>query len=374
MRITLFFLISLTSLINSYGQDNKTKNIVLISIDGYRWQEIFQGADSALLFNKKFCSQNPGSLTRKYWGASEQERRQKLMPFFWNTIAREGQLYGNRKFDNKVNVKNRYRFSYPGRSETLCGYYDPEINSNHYPDNPNENVLEFLNHQPGFEGKVVTFASWDAVARIVNRDRNKMLVNIPGEEVEGSELSELQVLSNELQQYLPDHFGEGIRFDVHTYAQAKSYVSANHPRVIHVDFADPDNFGHAGQYDSFLDAAHYLDAMIGSLWNAMQQDEFYKDNTTFMIFPDHGRGTNKNWIDHGFFAPASSQTWLAVIGPDIPADGEIKSKMQLYQDQFAQTAANLLGFQFTANHPVAEPVKSVTGRRVPRYDKETESR
>ena len=374
MKIKLLLLILLTSFLHCYGQDNKTKNIVLISIDGYRWQEIFRGADSALLFNKKFCSQNPVSMTRKYWAASEQERRQKLMPFFWNTIAGEGQLYGNRNYDNNVNVKNRYRFSYPGRSETLCGYYDPEINSNHYPNNPNENVLEFLNQQPRFEGKVVTFASWDAVARIVNRDRNKMLVNIPGEEIEGSELSELQVLSNELQQYLPDHFGEGIRFDVHTYAQAKSYIKTNHPRVIHIDFADPDNYGHAGQYDSFLDAAHYLDAMIGSLWNMMQQDEFYKDNTTFLIYPDHGRGTNKNWTDHGFFAPASSQTWLAAIGPDTPADGEMKGKMQLYQDQFAQTAANLLGFQFTANHAVAEPVKLVIGRQMLWHDIETESR
>ncbi|WP_221393700.1 alkaline phosphatase family protein [Dyadobacter sp. NIV53] len=374
MKIKLLFLTILTAYLSGYAQENKTKNVVLISIDGYRWQEIFQGADSALLFNKKFCSQNTTSLTRKYWASSRQERRQKLMPFFWNTIAGEGQLYGNRNYDNLVNVKNRYRFSYPGRSETLCGYYDPDINSNQYPVNPNENVLEFLNQQPGFEGKVVTFASWDAVARIINRDRNKMLVNIPGEEIEGQGLSETQILSNELQQYLPEHFGSGIRFDLHTYAQAKSYLQVNHPRVIHIDFADPDNFGHAGQYDSFLDAAHYLDAMIGNLWNGMQQDEFYKDNTTFLIFPDHGRGTNKNWTDHGFFAPASSQTWLAVMGPDTPADGEVKSKMQLYQDQFAQTTANLLGFQFTANHPVAEPVKSVVGTQILHNQTEKESR
>ena len=354
----------LASCLYGYGQENKTKNVVLISIDGYRWQEIFKGADSALLFNKKFCSQNPVSLTRKYWGISEQERRQKLMPFFWKTIAAEGQLYGNRNYDNQVNVKNKYRFSYPGRSETLCGYYDPKISSNHYANNPNENVLEFLNQQEGFEGKVVTFASWDAVSRIINRDRNKMLVNIPGEKVEGTELSDLQMLSNELQEYLPEHFGEGIRFDVHTYALAKSYINANHPRVIHIDFADPDNYGHAGQYDSFLDAAHYLDAMIGSLWSSMQQDEFYRNNTTFMIYPDHGRGTNKNWTDHGFFAPASSQTWLAVLGPDTPGFGEMKNKMQLYQDQFAQTTAKILGFTFTANHPVAQPVESVMNHAV----------
>ena len=75
-------------------------------------------------------------------------------------------------------------------------------------------------------------------------------------------MSDLQLMTNELQQYLPYHFGEGIRNDVHTFALAKSYAIANHPRVIHLDFADPDNYGHAGQYDSFLDAGHYLDAMV----------------------------------------------------------------------------------------------------------------
>lgn len=356
LAAAMFFLVQ-----ESRAQPDKTKNVVLISIDGYRWQEIFEGPDSALLFSKKFTRQNHLLLSSKYWDITVQKRREKLMPFFWNTIAVQGQLYGNRNYDNLVNVRNRYRFSYPGRSETLCGYYDPEIKSNHHPDNTNENILEFIDRQEGFTGQVVTFASWDALSRIINRNRNKMLVNIPGERVEAERLSDVQALSNEIQNYLPQNFGEGMRYDVHTYALARSYISANHPRVIYLDFGDTDNYGHAGQYDSYLDAAHYLDSMIGSLWNVMQEDEFYKDNTTFMIYPDHGRGTGKNWTDHGFFALSSGQTWLAAIGPEIDAGGEIKTKMQIYQDQFAQTIANLLGFHFTANHPVADPLPSMVG-------------
>lgn len=281
------------------------------------------------------------------------------MPFFWNMIADNGQLYGNRKLDNRVDMRNRYRFSYPGRSETLCGYYDPEINSNGYPNNPNENILEFLNQQKDFVNKVVTFSSWTPVAKILNRDRNNMLVNVPGEKIEGLGLTDMQVLSNELQQYLPEQFGSESRYDVHTYAIAKSYIFENHPKVIYLDFGDTDNYGHAAQYDSYLDAAHYLDAMIGSLWDTMQQDGFYKDNTTFIIFPDHGRGTNGNWTSHGFWARKSDETWLAVLGPDTESEGEMKNKMQIYQDQFAQTIAQLLGFNFTANHPVGKPVTTV---------------
>jgi len=358
MKIRLSFLIIMLFHPLVYGQ-NKAKNIVLISLDGYRWQEIFQGADSILIFDKKYRKQDSTALFSKYWAKSNEERRKKLMPFFWNTIAQKGQLYGNRAMGNLVNVKNKFWFSYPGRSETLCGYYDPQINSNSYPNNPNENVLEFLNKQKGFEGKVVTFASWDAVSRIVNRDRNKMLVNIPGEKVVSADLTEAQKLANEQQFFLPESFGPEIRFDVHTYAMTESYILANHPRVVHIDFADPDNFGHAGQYDSFLDAGHYLDAMIGNLWSVMQHDPFYKDNTVFMIYPDHGRGVGSHWTGHGTSAPHSNETWLAVIGSGIISKGEMKETGQIYQDQVAQTAAQLLGFTFSANHPVAEPVKTI---------------
>jgi hypothetical protein len=355
MRTKFLILSLLACTLAGYAQ--QTKNIVLISIDGYRWQEIFRGADSTLLFDKKYRKQDSAALFKKYWALSAHDRRQKLMPFFWNTIAGQGRLYGNRDLGNNVNVKNKYWFSYPGRSETLCGYYDEKINSNSYPNNPNENVLEFFDKQKGFKGKVVTFASWDAVYRIVNRERNGMLVNIPGETVKGANLSEAQILSNELQKFIPDYFGDGIRFDAHTYALTKSYVIANHPRVVHIDFADPDNFGHSGEYDSFLDAAHYLDAMIKSLWETMQKDPFYKDKTTFMIYPDHGRGTGKHWTGHGTSAPGSNETFLALIGPDTPAGGEMKNKVQIYQDQFAQTAARMMGFTFTANHPVGEGVE-----------------
>lgn len=66
------------------------------------------------------------------------------MPFFWGTLAKQGQIYGNRALDNKVDNANPYWFSYPGYSEILTGHVDTLINSNDYPPNPHTNILEFL--------------------------------------------------------------------------------------------------------------------------------------------------------------------------------------------------------------------------------------
>jgi len=342
---------------NNQNSNSKARNLILISIDGLRWQEVFNGADSTLLLGRKFVKQDSARMAEKYWSPDLMTRRTKLMPFFWSTLAAQGQLYGNRLHDNLVDVKNKYWFSYPGRSESLCGFYDTLINSNEYPPNPNENVLEFLNKQKNYAGKVVAFASWNAVSNILNRDRTGILVNIPGEKIQGKKLTPEQVLANEQQYFLPQYFGPTVRWDVHTFAIGKSYMKANHPRVVHFDFADPDDLAHAGQYDSYLDAAHYLDAILANLWTMIQEDKFYKDNTTLMIYPDHGRGLGEKWTSHGRAVPLSYQTWLAMIGPKVSPKGEMKNSIQIYHDQFAQTAANFLGFKFVANHPVGEAIR-----------------
>src|SRR5437868_7336738 len=75
----------------------KTQNVVLIVSDGLRWQEIFQGADPLLL-----DARNGGNwvadaeLKRRYWRDTPEERRELLLPFIWGTIAKRGQVFGNR--------------------------------------------------------------------------------------------------------------------------------------------------------------------------------------------------------------------------------------------------------------------------------------
>src|SRR6187399_1498260 len=74
----------------------KTENIVMIAMDGMRWQEIFTGVDTNIMHNSKF-TKDPGDLEKKFWDVDVVERRKKLMPFFWTTLAEKGQLYGNRE-------------------------------------------------------------------------------------------------------------------------------------------------------------------------------------------------------------------------------------------------------------------------------------
>ncbi len=328
-------------------------------MDGYRWKELYQGADSSLVFDSKYNNTDSAWTVTKYWDKDPEQRKHKLMPFVWETIAKQGQLYGDRTYGNFVNVQNKYWFSYPGRSEIFTGYYDTAVNSNEYPDNPNTNVLEFIDKQPGFHGQIATFSSWDAVARILNRNRNGMPVNIYGEDVMGDHLTPLQKEANLWQHKLPDVFGKGERLDAATFAMAKAYLLANHPRILYIDLGDNDDFGHGALYGDYLDAAHYADAMFKEIWMIVQDDPFYKGKTDLLVFPDHGRGEGPEWTSHGSKIKHSDETYFLAMGPGIEPKGLSKTPGQIYQMQYAQTIAALLGFHFTAEHAVALPVTDI---------------
>ncbi len=354
----LFIFLVYTFLCTAGFAQQRTKKLIVITLDGYRWKELFRGADSSLLLNKEFTSQDSASIIKKYWSENIQRRREKLMPFFWNIISKKGQLYGNRDYENYVDVKNKYWFSYPGYNEIFTGFADTLINSNEYPDNPHQNVLEFINKLPGYKNKVGVFTSWDAYPRILNEKRSGLFINSGYSDVTGN-LNQTQKYLNRQQHYFPKIFGNSERLDALTYSMAKAYVEQNHPKVLYLSFNDTDAFAHQGKYDFYLDAANYSDAMISDLWNYLQSDPFYKDQTTLFITVDHGRGEGDDWKHHNSKIKLANETWFAVMGPDTKHLGEIKSSGQIFQNQFAKTLAAFLGLNFPSVNPVGIEIKSV---------------
>jgi hypothetical protein len=338
----------------------KTENVFLIMTDGLRWQEVFGGADSVLISDATFTP-DPKETQSQFWAGTASERREKLMPFFWQTIARQGQLYGNRAHGSQVNVSNPHWFSYPGYSETLTGFVDSRINSNDKVLNPNTTVLEFLNQQPGFGGKLAAFATWDAFDYILNETRSGIPVNSGYQPATGN-LSAREELINELQTQVPSPWGT-TRLDWMTYHLAKEYVKREHPRVLFLSFDETDDYAHAGKYDTYLKQTRMVDGFIGQLWDLVQSMPEYKDKTTFVITTDHGRGQQPAalWKDHGAKVAGADQIWLAVIGPDTPPVGEVKTRGQYYQSQVAATVAALLGLNYTNVQPVAEPIREIGG-------------
>jgi hypothetical protein len=325
----------------------KTKNVFIITTDGFRWQEVFSGADSAIINNMEYV-QDTSVIKDLYWDENLQERRKKLMPFFWNVIAKKGQLYGNRIENSKVNVKNIFKISYPGYNEILTGYADPLFIPNLRINNRNKNVLEFFNSQNEFKGKVVAFTSWNMFPSILNIKRSKININSGYD----SALGKIDEMSDKINEVQNQIIQKGhTRYDLLTSVAAKEYITNNHPRIVFLSFGETDEFAHQNKYDNYLQQANSFDKMVADLWYMIQTDPFYKDNTTFIITTDHGRGQKtETWHGHNCFTKGSGEIWLAMIGPDIAPLGEMHDAEKIYQNQIASTVTMLLGEDFKTSH------------------------
>ena len=348
-------------LLGSFCFAQKTENIIIITTDGFRWQDVFKGMDSAIANNPNYYEGDSSYIFKTFWDNSEAARRKKLMPFLWNTINAHGQIYGNRNLGSKVNNANPFWFSYPGYSEIMTGFADTTINSNDFPPNPNVTVLEFFNQQPKLKGKVAAFGAWDAFDRILNEKRSGIPVINAFDMTGGKTPNANEKIINAMLKDSYKPFGEAECLDVFTHYAALEYLKTKKPKVLYISYGETDEWAHHAMYKSYLNAAKQVDDWIKQIWTFIQSDPQYKNKTCLFITTDHGRGDkNKNqWTDHGQGVEDASEIWFAVMGPEITAKGEMKSNMQLHQDQFAQTFANLMGYTYKAKHPVSPAIKSV---------------
>jgi len=342
-------------LIQFSATKSQTPNVVVVTLDGVRWQEVFNGAEYSLLTDEKY-SHDTGLMRQQYWHEEASERRKKLMPFLWNVVSKKGQLLGNRKLGNKVTVANLYKISYPGYNEMFSGKPDWLFIPNLAVRNPRNNVFQYLNNLESYKGKVAAFCSWQLFPFILNEKNDAVQVNAGYEALAGTDST--SVLINEVQEQVKER--TNTRHDMLTYECAKNYMKLHHPKVLYIGLGEADQYAHEGRYDIYLQKLHQADLMLEELWYNIQTDPFYKDNTSIVITTDHGRGNKPgNWYTHGFWIKGSGETWMAAMGPGIEPKGESKDKQQVHLKQLAATISSVLGVHFGQNLSIAAPIEGL---------------
>ena len=308
------------------AEDGAGQNVILVVSDGMRWQELFRGADSTLVFS----SAGSAGARARFWRPTLAARREALMPFLWGTIAREGSLIGNRDVGSAMAVTNGFKFSYPGYNELLVGRADRRINSNLVGPNPNVTVFEWLNRQDGFKGRVAAVGAWEAFEDIFNRRRSRIAM----------------------------HTDRTEPLDATSHAAAMRFLRERQPRALFVAYVETDDHAHAGRYDRTLNAAHAVDRYLSELWSFVQSHPQYKGRTTLIFTADHGRGrTSNDWKDHGEKVVGAEETFVALMGAGAEAVGESRVARGV-NAQIAATVAASVGKNYRgAAHGVA-PVLS----------------
>lgn len=331
------------------------RHVILVSTDGLRPQEVFAGADEILLSKAYGSISDTNAARAAYWRPTPQERRSLLLPFLWGTVARQGQLWGNRDLGSTVRVSNGRNFSYPGYSEFLTGFPDPAIDSNDKKLNVHTNVLEWLHLQPGLQQRVAAVVNWDVLPWILNAPRARFPVWSGFDTPPGT----LPLPISDAHADLVEHgrtVWPGVLLDTFVSHAALVALRRDQPRVLYVSLGETDDWAHEGAYDRYLRAAREFDRCLARLWQACQSLPALRDNTTLVITTDHGRGPGPiAWKNHGAEIADSAYLWAGILGPDTPALGERSNTPLALQAQVAATVAAAVGRDFNAFSPRSAP-------------------
>jgi hypothetical protein len=296
-----------------------------------------------------------GPVERAYQRETAEESRAALLPFFWDVIAKKGQVFGDRGVKHIGRVTNPIRMSYPGYSEMLCGHVEERIRNNAPVPNPNVTVLEWLHSRPGFKGKVAAYGAWDRLREIVNERRCGFPVVAgwsPITPFNGAELSERERALNDVLAHAtrlwPDEPPDAV-----TMAAAMECFTRHRPRVFYVMLGEADEWAHGRRYDLYLEATTRADEFVRRLWETAQRTDQYAGKTALIVTTDHGRGsTPLDWTDHGRSTPGADGWWAGVMGPGVEAKGVLREG-EATQSQVAATLAGLLGEDWVAAEPRA---------------------
>lgn len=336
--------------VHSQPSQPSDRYVILVLTDGLRWQEVFRGADRELM-GKSGGVQDTAALRRDFWRDTPEARRATLLPFVWGTMATQGQIFGDSAQGSVARITNTFRFSYPGYSETFTGVFDPRIDRNSYPPNPNITVFEWLNRDAALRGQVAAYATWSAFGRIFNAERSGLPVYdgweraVPaGDDPRLVQLRSIYANSTRL--------WTDVAPDALMHASLSVALDRALPRALFIGYGETDEWAHAGRYDMYLRAAQQVDRYLAELWTRVQADPRTRGKTTLLLSTDHGRGWGREWTDHGEKVAGAEFIWSAAIGPDVPPLG-VRANTPTTQAQMAATVAAALGRDWRAVEPRA---------------------
>jgi Metalloenzyme superfamily len=358
LTVVVLFAVVATGVVGQ-GPAQTAENVIVITIDGLRWQEMFGGADSS--YFKKGSNGEPTDIEKRYVRSSPEDGRSALLPFLWGELAKRGQIFGDPSLQSRAHMTNGVWVSYPGYNEMFAGAADPRIASNARIANPNITVFEWLNTRPGFSGKVAAFGAWIMLPFILNVDRSHIPVG-SGFTPVPSPRTDRQRAINQAAEDLPLYWSNYGTFDGPFVDAAIESLRIDKPRVLYVMLGEGDNWAHEGRYDLYIEAANRADRFIRRIWETAQALPEYARKTTLLVTTDHGRGaTSQDWMNHGAKLPAADSTWIAALGAGVAPLG-LREGLTVTSSQLAATIAAVVGEDYTTMSPgAARPLPDIGG-------------
>lgn len=282
---------SLISFSQEGKREYKTKYVLVLVMDGPRWTET--------------------------WGDSTH----KLIPHMANDMAPLGIV--STAFRN-----NGPTYTNAGHTALTTGIYQGIKNNGlEFPKNPS-----MFQYWLKASGKAKT-----AAYVIASKDKLAILTDCKDKDWKGK--------------YRPysdcgvDGLYSGYRSDQITYDKTIQILGTDHPELVLVNFQQPDSWGHANNWEKYLEGTKFSDEFIYRIFDYVRNSDFYKDKTTIFVTNDHGRhldGHKDGFVSHGDNCEGCRKINFFAYGPDFKKNLIIDTPAE--QIDIPVTIGELLGF------------------------------
>lgn len=296
--------------------------VVLVTLDGVRRQEIWDGVDDALALRAKL----PEGFARD---------ARELTPNLHRLFFDEGVAIGDPRAPGGIVATGSRHMSMPGYVELTTGAATTCGDNACAPD-----LRETIADAAAVDGdraRVAVFGSWSEIARAAASRPHLITV-------------ETTRAPGEAGYSLPG--GDGYRLDHGTSARALAHLAAHRPRFLWVALGDTDERAHAGDYRGYLEALREADRFVGDLARTLDAGG---RRAAIFVTADHGR--DPGFRDHG--GPDSAAVWLLARGASIPRRGAIATASTRRLCDVAPTLRVLLGLPERACAACGEPIVEI---------------
>ena len=204
----------------------KSPDVILVTIDGTRWQEVYNGSD---------VSRDGGHhLTPR-----------QIVPNLYNSFVDQGIAVGK---TTPMIATGPNHISLPGYLEITRGHPSTDCQTNTCDPTIDQSVFWFFQ-------KAAVFSSWSTISKTIPTNAHVTMDTGGGA------------------YYRPD--GE-------TEEATLAYLMRNNPDFLWVSLGDTDEWAHHNSYDNYLKSLHSADKFIGDLVKLYP-------NSTIIVTVDHGR-------------------------------------------------------------------------------------
>lgn len=287
--------------------------VVLIAIDGVRWQDVLGSP--------------PSSSTN--W-----------LPQF-RAMEEQGAVLGAPGSQGFYASGPNF-VSLPGYMEMLSGTSALGCTENDCRGMHTPTLLEdFQLYSPGFRPPSAVFSSWEKIEIAAGETRVGLASTGRYSGFNEEILNGYANCSKHLQEGRTEGGGHGgFRRDRITAALALSYLEEAAPPFLFVSLGETDEAAHQGDHAGYHQALLAADQFVGKIRRSLEEKRAQGRSTLLLVTSDHGR--SQNFRDHGRRHPESSRSFLFVEGSCVGTHGR-KCRERGHLRDIAPTVRALCG-------------------------------